>query len=298
MSRPEPGPIGGGAPASGAPAGETLWPAPAKLNLFLHVTGRRPDGFHDLQTLFQLIELADTIAITVCEDGRIERVAGAAGVAPEDDLAVRAARALQAATGTRLGATVRIVKRIPMGGGLGGGSSDAATALLALNRLWDCRLSVERLAELGLALGSDVPVFVRGASAWAEGRGEALTPVELPPAHYVIVHPGVAVPTARVFQAPELTRNTPVITIRAFFASGGRNDCEPVVRGMYPEVADALDWLGRYAPARLTGTGSCIFARCASAAEAERIAARVPDRWRSFVARGLNVSPVREKLIA
>jgi 4-diphosphocytidyl-2-C-methyl-D-erythritol kinase len=283
-------------PSAQVPSDETSWPAPAKLNLFLHVNGRRPDGFHDLQTLFQLVDLADTIAVTVREDGVIERLGGPTGVAPEDDLAVRAARALKAACGTHLGATLRVAKRIPMGGGLGGGSSDAATTLLALDRLWGSRLGIERLAELGLALGSDVPVFVRGTSAWASGRGEKLEPVELPTAHYVIVHPGVSVPTARVFQAPELTRNTPLITIRAFFESGGRNDCEPVVRAMYPEVADALDWLERRAPARLTGTGSCIFARCASAAEAERIAARVPDSWRSFVARGLNVSPLRERL--
>jgi 4-diphosphocytidyl-2-C-methyl-D-erythritol kinase len=277
---------------------ETRWPAPAKLNLFLHVTGRRPDGYHDLQTLFQLIDLADTIGITVRDDGVIERMGGPEGVPPDADLTVRAARALQAAVGTRLGATLRIIKRIPMGGGLGGGSSDAATALLALNHLWGCGLSVAHLAELGLGLGSDVPVFVHGTCAWAAGRGEELTPVELPEAHYVVVHPGVAVPTARVFQAPELTRNTPLITIRAFLASGGRNDCEPVVRAMYREVADALDWLAQHAPARLTGTGSCIFARCASVSEAERLAARVPDRWRSFVARGLNISPVRERLRA
>ncbi|MGH8218973.1 MAG: 4-(cytidine 5'-diphospho)-2-C-methyl-D-erythritol kinase [Steroidobacteraceae bacterium] len=275
---------------------ETSWPAPAKLNLLLHVTARRSDGFHDLQTLFQLIDLADTIGITVREDGVIERRGGPGCVAPEEDLTVRAARALKAASGTPLGATLRVVKRIPMGGGLGGGSSDAATTLLALDRLWGCGLGIERLAELGLALGSDVPLFVRGTSAWAQGRGEQLVPVELPAAHYVIVHPGVAVPTARVFQAPELTRNTPLITIRAFFESGGRNDCEPVVRALYPEVANALDWLAHRAPARLTGTGSCIFARCASAAEAERIAARVPDTWRGFVARGLNVSPLRERL--
>lgn len=277
---------------------ETLWPAPAKLNLFLHVTGRRPDGYHDLQTLFQLIDLADTIGITLREDGVIERAGGPRGVAPEADLAVRAARALQTATGTRLGASLRVVKRIPMGGGLGGGSSDAATTLLALNRLWGCGLSLERLAELGLALGSDVPVFVRGASAWASGRGEELSPVELPERWYLVVHPGVAVSTAEVFQAPELTRNTPLITIRAFLESGGRNDCEPVVRKLFPEVGEALDWLARLAPSRLTGTGSCIFASFASAIEAERHAARVPDRWRSFVARGLSVSPLRERLAA
>lgn len=277
---------------------ETLWPAPAKLNLFLHVTGRRPDGYHDLQTLFQLIDLADTVAIALRDDGAIERVAGLPGVAPEEDLTVRAARALQAASGTRLGASLRVIKRIPMGGGLGGGSSDAATTLLALNRLWGCGLSVSRLAELGLALGSDVPVFVRGTSAWASGRGEELVPVELPERWYLVVHPGVAVSTALVFQMPELTRNTPLITIRAFLESGGRNDCEPVVRRLFPEVGDALDWLARVAPSRLTGTGSCLFASFGSAIEAERHAARVPDRWHSFVARGLNVSPLLGRLDA
>ena len=183
-----------------------------------------------------------------------------------------------------------------MGGGLGGGSSDAATVLLALNALWGCGLDLDELAGLGLPLGADVPVFVRGASAWAQGVGEHLAPLELPARWYVVIHPRVAVGTREVFQSPELTRNSPVITIRAFFESGGRNDCEPVVRARYPEVADALEWLGRFTPARLTGTGSCIFAGCASAAEAERLAARVPDRWTSYVARGLNVSPVHELL--
>ncbi len=273
-------------------ASETLWPAPAKLNLFLHVNGQRPDGYHDLQTLFQLVELEDSIAIRVRTDGLIERTAGPAEVPVEADLAVRAARALKAATGTALGASLRIRKRIPMGGGLGGGSSDAATVLLALNRLWNSKLDLARLSELGLALGSDVPVFVQGRSAWGAGRGERLMPLELPERWYLIVHPGVRVPTGEIFQSPELTRNTPLITIRAFFESGGRNDCEPVVRARYPEVGEALDWLARFAPARLTGTGSCVFAAFASAADAERHAARVPDRWRSFVARGLNVSPV------
>jgi 4-diphosphocytidyl-2-C-methyl-D-erythritol kinase len=279
---------------------ETQWPAPAKLNLFLHVTGRRPDGYHELQTLFQLIDLRDTVSLSVTDDGRIERPAGPLGVDPDSDLTVRAAKALQAATGCRAGASIRITKRIPMGGGLGGGSSDAATVLLALNHLWGCRLPVDELARLGLPLGADVPVFVRGSSAWAEGVGEQLVPVELPERWYVVIHPGVAVPTKDVFQSPELTRNTPVITIRALFgpegSSGSRNDCEPVVRARYPEVADALSWLGNFAPARLTGTGSCIFAAFNSAIEAERVAARAPDRWRAFVARGLNVSPVHELL--
>jgi 4-diphosphocytidyl-2-C-methyl-D-erythritol kinase len=277
-------------------AAQTHWPAPAKLNLFLHVTGRRADGYHELQTLFQLIDLCDELTLSVREDGLIERPAGPAGVEPEADLAVRAARALKAATGTPLGASIRVRKRIPLGGGLGGGSSDAATVLVALNELWDCGLPAGKLAALGSALGADVPVFIRGYSAWAEGVGERLTPTTLPEAWYVIVHPGVAVSTARVFQSPELTRNSPLITIRAFFESGGRNDCEPVVRSLFPEVAEAMQWLGRYAPARLTGTGSCVFAACASAIEAERLAARVPDRWQSFVARGLNASPVHERL--
>ena len=275
---------------------ETLWPAPAKLNLFLHVTGRRPDGYHELQTVFQLIDLCDTIGISVREDGRIERPDGPPGVDPEADLTVRAARALQQATGCRLGATLRVRKRIPMGGGLGGGSSDAASVLLGLNEVWGCGLQVDALARLGLPLGADVPVFVRGCSAWGQGVGEDLQPLELPDAWYVVIHPGVAVGTRDVFQSPELTRNSPVITMRAFFQSGGRNDCEPVVRARFPEVAEALDWLGRFAPARLTGTGSCIFAPCATAIDAERLAARVPDRWTSYVARGLNVSPVHELL--
>jgi 4-diphosphocytidyl-2-C-methyl-D-erythritol kinase len=275
---------------------QTQWPAPAKLNLFLHVTGRRADGYHELQTLFQLIDLSDTVSLTVREDGLVERPSGPAGVDPDSDLTVRAAKALKAATGCGLGASIRIVKRVPMGGGLGGGSSDAATVLLALNYLWRCGLSIDELARLGLPLGADVPVFVRGSSAWAEGVGERLVPVELPERWYVVIHPGVAVPTRDVFQSPELTRNTPVITIRAAFEPGElaatRNDCEPVVRAKYAEVAEALEWLGKFAPARLTGTGSCIFAAFVSAAEAERVAGRVPDRWRAFVARGLNVSPV------
>lgn len=277
-------------------ADESRWPAPAKLNLFLHITGRRPDGYHELQTLFQLVDLADTISIAVRDDGAIERTEGPPDVPAEADLAVRAARALKAASGTRLGATLRVHKRIPQGGGLGGGSSDAATTLLALNELWNCGLSRGDLAGLGLPLGADVPVFIGGLSAFGEGIGERLTPVELPERWYLIIHPGRSVSTREVFQSPELTRNSPLITIRAFFESGGRNDCEPVVRRLSSEVSEALDWLARLAPARLTGTGSCVFAAFGSAIEAERLAARVPDRWKSAVARGLNVSPVLERL--
>jgi 4-diphosphocytidyl-2-C-methyl-D-erythritol kinase len=269
-----------------------LWPAPAKLNLFLHVTARRADGYHDLQTLFQLIDLADDIQIEVRADGLIERQAGPEGVPAEADLVVRAARALQAAAAIRLGASLSVTKRIPMGGGLGGGSSDAATVLVALNQIWECGLNEDDLADIGVKLGADVPVFVRGHSAWAEGRGERLTAVNLPPHWFAVVHPQVHVPTAAVFQAPELTRNSPPITMDGFLRSGGRNDFEPVVRTRYPEVARALDWLGHFAPARLTGTGSCIFAPCAAQDEAQDIVTRVPAPWRGMVARGMNVSPL------
>jgi 4-diphosphocytidyl-2-C-methyl-D-erythritol kinase len=282
--------------AGGAPAAQTHWPAPAKLNLFLHVVGRRPDGYHRLQTLFQILDLADRVSIAIRDDGQISRAGAPYAVAAEDDLAVRAARALQAATGTGLGADLRITKRIPLGGGLGGGSSDAATVLLALNHLWGSGLSLDQLSQIGLPLGADVPVFIQGSSAWAEGVGEELTPVELPEAWYLIIHPGIGVSTREIFQSAELTRNSPLITIRAFFEAGGRNDCEPVVRARVPAVAEALEWLGRFAPARLTGTGACVFAACGTAIEAERLAARVPDRWTSYVARGLNRSPMHELL--
>lgn len=285
------------------PTARTWWAAPAKLNLFLHVTGRRADGYHELQTVFQLVGLADALAFDLTEDGSITRAddaaEGAAGlseVPPGQDLCVRAARALQAATGCSRGAVIRVRKRIPMGGGLGGGSSDAATTLRVLDRLWGTDLPLDTLCELGRQLGADVPVFVRGESAWAEGVGERLTPLPLPERWFLIIHPGVAVPTREIFQAPELTRNSPVLTIPALFEPGGRNDCEPVVRARYGAVAEALDWLARFAPSRLTGTGSCLFASFPSAAAAERVAARVPDTWRAFVAHGLQRSPLLEQL--
>jgi 4-diphosphocytidyl-2-C-methyl-D-erythritol kinase len=284
--------------AAGRGAALRWWPAPAKLNLFLHVVARRADGYHDLQTLFQLLDWGDDIAIEVTDDPQVERIEGPAAIPAEQDLVVLAARALQAASGVRRGARIRLRKRIPAGGGLGGGSSDAATVLLVLNRLWALGWTVPALAELGLTLGADVPVFVHGSSAWAEGRGERLTPLELPEAWYLIIHPRVAVTTADIFQAPELTRNSPLITIRAFSAAGTRNDCERVVCRRHPEIAAALAWLAAHggAAGRLTGTGSCVFAACESAAQAERLAARVPDRWMSFVARGLNISPLHERL--
>ena len=276
----------------------TWWPAPAKLNLFLHVVGRRADGYHDLQTLFQLIDLCDSIGLAPRADGRIERVEGMAEVPPEADLAVRAARLLQQATGCTLGADIAVRKRIPAGGGLGGGSSDAATVLRVLDRLWGVGLGRDELAALGLTLGSDVPVFLHGSSAWAEGRGKLLEPVALPERWYLLIHPGVAVSTAAIFQAPELTRNSPLITIRAFFQAGSRNDCEPIVRRRHPEVDAALRWLTARTEARMSGTGACVFAGFDSAEDAGRIAAAVPDRWRSWVVRGLNRSPLEALLAA
>jgi 4-diphosphocytidyl-2-C-methyl-D-erythritol kinase len=281
----------------------TWWPAPAKLNLFLHVTGRYPDGYHALQTLFQLIDRCDRIGLALRADDRIERCAGLRQVAPDDDLTVRAARALQRHTGARRGADIHVVKRVPAGAGLGGGSSDAATVLLALNLLWQTGLALGELARLGLTLGADVPVFVHGRSAWAEGRGERLEGLELPPRWYLVIHPGVSVSTAEIFQAAELTRNSPVITMRDFSPERVGNVCEPVVRARYPQVAEALDWLdaqlgapGAHARARMSGTGSCVFAAFDRPEQAERIAARVPDRWSSFVTAGIDRSPLHELL--
>jgi 4-diphosphocytidyl-2-C-methyl-D-erythritol kinase len=284
------------------PSALQYWPAPAKLNLFLHVVGRRSDGYHLLQTCFQFVDLCDEIGFRVRADGRIERLAGAAGVPPEADLCVRAACALQAASGCKLGAELDVRKRIPMGAGLGGGSSDAATTLLVLNRLWGLAWSVERLAALGLSLGADVPVFVHGRAAFAEGVGERLVPLWPPAApaetKYLILKPKTSISTAAIFQDPELTRNTPPITIAGFLASGGHNDCEPVVRRRYPEVADALDHLARFGRARLTGTGACVFIDCATDERGREIMRQTPPAWDAFLVHGLNVSPLLERLAA
>jgi 4-diphosphocytidyl-2-C-methyl-D-erythritol kinase len=267
--------------------------APAKLNLFLHITGRRADGFHDLQTVFQIVDLFDEIDIEVTGDGVIRRDPRPddpvlAALRDDEDLTVRAARLLQQAAGVRQGARLHVTKRIPSGGGLGGGSSDAATVLRALNELWGVHWPVEKLAGLGLQLGSDVPVFVHGRNAFASGRGERLTPVELPPKWFLIVHPGVSVSTREVFSDPRLTRDTPPLTMRALPADGGRNDCEAVVRARCPEVAAALD---RLAPlgARLTGTGACVFTAFDAREAAERAARDLPGHWRRFVAQGRSV---------
>ncbi len=274
------------------------WPAPAKLNLFLHVLGRREDGYHELQTVYQLIDLADTLSFGLREDGEIHRREGPSSVPAVSDLAVRAAQALQAMAGIRKGADIRLSKRIPIQGGLGGGSSDAATTLVALNELWGLHWPVEVLAGIGLPLGADLPFFIHGHSAWGEGVGERLTPMDLPPRHYAVVFPGIGVSTAEMFQATELTRNSPSLTIRGFLQSGGRNDCAPVATGRYPEVARALAWLARRGDARLTGTGSSVFAGFADRSQAEAALADLPGGWSGFVARGLNRSPLQERLAA
>lgn len=281
----------------GVPLGPPVaWPAPAKLNLCLHIVGRRADGYHLLQSAIQFIDLCDELRFYRRERGVIERIGGPAEVPPESDLVVRAARLLAAHAGMTDGVAIELTKRIPMQGGLGGGSSDAATVLVALNYLWGLGLATDALAELGLKLGADVPVFVCGRAAWVEGIGEQLTAADFPEAVYLVVKPGAAVSTAAIFQAPELTRNSPITTIRAFLAGGGRNDCTSSVRGRYPEVAEALDWLDDFGEARLTGTGACVFAAWPHEHSASAALARLPARWTGYIARGLNVSPLAELL--
>jgi 4-diphosphocytidyl-2-C-methyl-D-erythritol kinase len=266
--------------------------APAKLNLFLHITGRRDDGFHDLETIFQLVDLCDELTITTRTDGRIVRDPPPddpllAALPDEEDLTVRAARLLQHQSGTTLGANIHVRKRIPAGGGMGGGSSDAATVLLALNQQWGLALPVPRLAQLGLMLGSDVPVFVQGHTAFASGRGEMLEPIQTPSRWFLVVWPQVRVATREIFAAQQLTRDTPPLRIRALPADGGRNDCEPVVRAHYPQVAEVLDRLAPWG-ARLTGTGACVFVAAGTSLAAEGIAATLPRQWRTWIVKGLS----------
>lgn len=270
-------------------------PAPAKLNLFLHVVGRRPDGYHLLQTLFRFIDLHDTLDFTLRDDGVVRRSNTVEGVAEDADLCVRAARLLQSETGCALGVDIAVEKRIPMGGGLGGGSSDAATTLIALNRLWSLGLSRAYLMRLGLRLGADVPVFIFGENAFAEGVGEQLQAYPLPEAWYVVLFPPVHVPTAQVFTHPELTRDTLSITMRAL--SNGQdmrlhNDLQPVVCGLYPEVARHLEWLGSYGEAMMTGSGACVFAGFASRNQAEEVLRQAPHDMRGVVAQGLTKHPL------
>lgn len=276
--------------------GMTGFPAPAKLNLMLRVTGRRADGYHLLQTVFRFIDYGDTVWLRVRRDGIIARTRALPGVAETDDLSVRAARALQAATGTALGADIAVDKRLPFGGGLGGGSSDAATTLLALNHLWGTGLSRKRLQDLALPLGADVPVFIYGRTAAAEGVGEVLTPLPVARAWYMVLVPPVAVATAWIFQHPELKRDSEPIKMQGFSAPAG-NDLEPLVCRLYPEVAAHLAWLQSVGRAQMTGSGACVFAAFADASGAQRALAACPPEFcrtgtRGFVAQGLDVHPL------
>ncbi|MBZ5489120.1 4-(cytidine 5'-diphospho)-2-C-methyl-D-erythritol kinase [Halomonas aquamarina] len=276
-----------------------ILPAPAKLNRMLHIVGRRDDGYHELQTLFQIIDLSDSLTLTLREDGEIHLATPLDGVACEDNLIVRAARLLQRHAHTPLGVTLAVEKRLPMGGGLGGGSSNAATVLAGLNTLWRLGLSRETLATLGLELGADVPVFIHGHSAWAEGVGERLTAVTLDTPWFVVIHPAVSVSTPLIFQDPELTRDSRPITMARALQGGAsewRNDCEAVVKKRYPQIAEALDWLAQHAPSRLTGTGGCLFATFESESAARTVAKLAGQRWPAWAARGLNTSPLQDAL--
>jgi 4-diphosphocytidyl-2-C-methyl-D-erythritol kinase len=277
------------------------YPAPAKLNLFLHVVGRRADGYHLLQGAFTLIDRCDEIRIRVRSDGVIARANEVAGVPSDVDLAVRAARRLQQAAGTAMGADIEIEKRIPMGGGLGGGSSDAATVLMALDRLWGTRVPAADLRSLGESLGADVPFFLFGESAWVEGIGERLSPLPVPPRWYAVLEPPEPVPTAAIFTAPELTRNTEPLKTEDFsahpekvFGEELRNDLESVAVSRYPAVGARLAWLRARAPARMTGSGGCVFAAFESREGAQRVVDELPEGVHGFVARGLDRHPMRE----
>ncbi|MDP1896660.1 MAG: 4-(cytidine 5'-diphospho)-2-C-methyl-D-erythritol kinase [Sulfurimicrobium sp.] len=271
---------------------DITYPAPAKLNLFLHIVGQRPDGYHLLQSVFRFIDYGDRLRFTVRDDGQVTRSTELPGVAPEKDLVVRAARLLQEHTGCGLGVEIAVEKCLPMGGGLGGGSSDAATTLLALNRLWQLNLPRVALQQLGLRLGADVPVFVFGESAFAEGIGERLQPIRLPSAWYVVLIPPVSVATAEIFAAPELTRNTTSIKIPLLLTAELRNDLQAVVCKRYPKVAEYLNWLGQRGRARMTGSGACVFAEFDSEGEASQVLAQKPAGWQGFVARGLDRHPL------
>jgi len=271
---------------------DTAWPAPAKLNLMLRVTGRRADGYHLLQTVFRFIDYVDTLRFTVRTDGAITRANQVAGVAQADDLTLRAAALLQRAAGTRLGADIVLEKRLPLGGGLGGGSSDAATTLIALNRLWNLALPRARLQELALELGADVPAFVFGESALGEGVGEQLRPLKLPPAWYLVLIPPVSVSTAMIFQDPDLKRDSIPIRIPPFSVVVGHNDLEPVVCRHYPEVARHLAWVRQYGAARMTGSGACVFAEFSTEVEARAVWRQLPATMRGVVARGLDRHPL------
>ena len=279
------------------------WIAPAKLNLFLHITGRRADGYHLLQTVFQFLDVGDELTFAVRQDGEINRLIDFPGVPADQDLTVRAARALQQATHCSLGADISLLKKLPVGGGVGGGSSDAATTLCVLNKLWCTGLSTQQLAGIGLQLGADVPVFVQGLASFAEGVGEQLTPVELPEHWYLVARPPVHVSTAEVFGDPQLTRNKHAITIRSLQTgtvklSDLSNVCEPVAARRYPEIAALISHLQHYGAPRLTGTGACVFVGFDNEAAARVALQQLPEIYSGFVAKACNVSPLTLQLQA
>lgn len=279
------------------PAATIRVAAPAKINLFLHIVGRRPDGYHLLQTAFRMLDWGDEVTLRRRDDGAILRTTDIPGVPAESDLVIRAARALQAATGTSFGAEIGVSKKIPMGGGLGGGSSDAASVLLALNRIWGCRLPRRHLQEIGLKLGADVPFFIFGETAFAEGVGEDLSPLSVPPAWYVMAAPSVSVPTSEIFSDPLLTRDSEILIMRAFATHTTRNDMQETVCRKFPEVAEALVWLSQYGAARMSGSGACIFAPFDSKDAAEQVLAKAPQGLKVWVAEGLDRHPLQSWVV-
>lgn len=272
-------------------------PAPAKLNLMLHITGRREDGYHNLQTVFQLLDRGDQLSFTARDDSRMTLTPAIEGVPFDDNLIIRAAKLLQKASGCHTGIDIHLDKKLPMGGGIGGGSSNAATTLVGLNHLWRCGLNIDELAELGRQLGADVPVFVRGHSAWAEGVGEHLQPLQLPERWFLVLTPNCHVSTAEIFCHKRLTRDTPIIKVAAFFEGDSQNDCQPLVRNLYPEVDFALTWLSQYGTSRMTGTGASVFAAFDSEASAQAVLEKIPNELSGFVAKGVNISPLQQQLI-
>lgn len=268
------------------------WLAPAKINHFLHITGRRDDGYHELQTVFQFLNYADELRFKVLDHDEISHSNPLPGVDPEDDLTVRAARMLQQYSNCSLGVQISITKRLPMGGGLGGGSSDAATTLVALNQLWQLKLDISTLVELGVQLGADVPIFIHGFAAWAEGVGEELSAIQLDEPWFVVLIPAVSVSTAEIFSNRELKRDCPSISINNFLSGQGDNVCEAIVRKLYPEVDQAIRWLDQFSPSRMTGTGACVYAAVESKQEASNILSKKPEQFEGFIAQGRNISPL------
>ena len=277
-----------------AEALDDIWriPAPAKLNLFLHITGVRGDGYHNLQTVFQLLDYFDEVTLQRRHDGIINRTCGLADLDPEDDLIVKAAKALQKYTGTHWGADLGVIKRLPVGGGIGGGSSNAASVLVGLNRLWQCNVPRAELLVLARSLGADVPVFVNGKNAWAEGIGDELTEINLPEKWYLVIHPSVHISTANLFSSDQLTRDKPLLKIRDFPDTDTSNSFEEVARKQYPEVDIALRWLGKFSESKMTGTGSCIFASFDSLEDANKVLTMVPECWNGFVGKSVSRSPM------